>query len=378
MPEEQKTTDFEPLTPKPPRVAIIASRRIVSEFPLYLKYLLIGLADESVPVVLICPPGCEVDYIVPPAVEVVRHPAINVPLLEHYNLKLLLNRLSAFRPEMLHCLCETKAHLVRWLARQLNLNYLLNINSIVSRFHHIPVSNARCVAIIAPAKTIADNLAVTHPKLADRIRQINIGAFVQTSVACFANPDRLPGIVVAHPLDNHGELDNLFQAFRRLAIDNYQFMVALVGAGRAEKQLRRKLRNLGLLRLITIVPRLPGLDSAMAAADIFIAPRPSGSFNPLLLSAMSAGSVVAASKGGVDDLIIEDKTAFVFNPDDQLSIFNCLKRIFDTRELARHIAANAQQNLLQNHHVSAMVASMLALYRQAARPPQPQTESSAA
>jgi glycosyltransferase involved in cell wall biosynthesis len=372
MPKEQITSDLEPMPAKPLRVALIASHRIVTEYSLYLKYLLVGLADESVPVLLICPPRLDVDSIVPPAIEVVRHPAIDVPLLERYNRNLLINHLAGFKPDLLHCLCETNAALVRWLARQLNVSYLLNINSIISRFHYLPISTTRCIAIITPAKSIADNLAAAHhPKFADRIRQINIGAFVSGAAACFANPDRLPGIVVAHPLDSHGDLDNLFQAFHRLSIENYQFMVALVGTGKAEKLLRRKLRSLGLLRTITIVPRLPGLDSAMSAADIFIVPRPSQSFNPLLLSAMSVGSAVAACKGGVDDLIIDEKTAFVFNPDDQLSIYNCLRRLFDTREIARQIAANAQQHLRQNHLVSDMVASTLSLYRQAFKPHAP-------
>ena len=87
----------------------------------------------------------------------------------------------------------------------------------------------------------------------------------------------------------------------------------------------------------------------------------------LLLAAMGAGSVVAASKGGVDDLIIDEKTAIVFNPDDQLSVYNCLKRIFDARETARKIAADAQQFLRQNHYVSDMVGSTIQLYRQAVK-----------
>jgi len=32
---------------------------------------------------------------------------------------------------------------------------------------------------------------------------------------------------------------------------------------------------------------------------------------------MSIGAAVAACKGGVDDLIIGDKTALVFDPDDE-------------------------------------------------------------
>jgi glycosyltransferase involved in cell wall biosynthesis len=123
---------------------------------------------------------------------------------------------------------------------------------------------------------------------------------------------------------------------------------------------------------------LSGLSAALAAADIFVIPRPSFSFNMLLLSAMSVGSAVAASTGGVDDLIIDGKTALTFNPDDQISIYNALKRLFDMRDLARQIAANAQQYLRQNHHVSDMVASILQLYRQSARPPQSQAESTAA
>ena len=376
MPDEQITTDSEPQAPRPPRVAIIASSRTIAEYPLYLKFLLVGLADESVPVQLVCPPRLDVVTLVPPAVEVVRHPAIDIPLMERYNRRLLLRRLDEFGPDILHCLCEISAPLTRWLSRHLEIPYLLNVNSLVSRFQLLSLSPARCAAIIAPAKTIADNFAAGHPRFADRIRQINIGTFVDSSTACFAHPQRLPGIIVAGPLDNPVGLDNLFHALHRLIIDNYQFMVAIISAGRAEKQIRKQLRSLGLIRIVAIVPRLPGLESAMASADVFIVPRPCSGFNTLLLSAMSAGSVVASPKGGVDDLIIEGKTAFVFNPDDQLSIYNCLKRIFDSQLEARQIAYEAQQHLRQSHHVSDMVGSTLALYRKAAGPSSP-AESSA-
>ena len=108
----------------------------------------------------------------------------------------------------------------------------------------------------------------------------------------------------------------------------------------------------------------------------------------LLLAAMSAGSIVAACKGGVDDLIIEGKTALTFDPDDQLSIYNCLKRILGSQLEARQIAYEAQQHLRQNNHVSVMAGSTLAIYRQVAsrlskqksqtQPPQSQSDSPAA
>lgn len=375
MEDKQKTSDYEPQRPLPPRVALIASCRTVAEYPLYLKYLLVGLADESVPVLLVCPPVSEVEAVVPPSVETVRHPAIDILPLEFYNRKLLLGRLSEFRPDLVHCLCHTKAGLTRSLTRNLKLKYLLNFNSIAGRRRFLSLSKSRCAAIITPSKTIADSFAACHPKFADRVRQINIGTFVPETAACFARPKHLPCIVVAHPLNNQDNLRNLFEALHRLAIENYKFLAAIAGSGRRENQIRKQLTALGISRIITFVDRLSGLDSALSSTDIFILPRPGDGFNSLLLASMSAGAAVAASPGGADDLVIDGKTAVVFNPDDTLSIYYCLKRLFDTREFARQIASGAQQNLRQNHHVSDMIASTLQLYRQAAGTSSPKVEA---
>jgi hypothetical protein len=72
--------------------------------------------------------------------------------------------------------------------------------------------------INAPAKRCTDSIsAVAAPgsscrpndlgqcrqgpaRFAERIAQINIGAFVETDTICFTDPSRLPSIVVAHPL----------------------------------------------------------------------------------------------------------------------------------------------------------------------------------
>jgi len=73
---------------------------------------------------------------------------------------------------------------------------------------------------------------------------------------------------------------------------------------------------------------------------------------------------VAACKGGVDDFIIADRTAVVFNPNDEISIRGALQRLLDRKEFARQIARNAQQNLRENHSVSKMISSILQIYRE--------------
>jgi glycosyltransferase involved in cell wall biosynthesis len=205
-------------------------------------------------------------------------------------------------------------------------------------------------------------MAGLHPRLVDLIEQVNIGTFVAESGGCFSKPSRLATMVMAHPLDNADAFENLFSVVRHLLIDGYEFMMVAVGGGRAERQLWRLLTALGLLHVVTLVPRLVPWRPLLASGDIFIQPRPSPAFDPLLLEAMSVGAAVAGCKGGVDDLIIEEQTAVVFDPDDELSIMRTLRRLLDRREFARQLARSAQHYLRQNHTVSEMISAILRIY----------------
>lgn len=370
MNEEQKKSPSE----RTLRPALIVSENVVSEYTIFLEHLLVGLSNESIPVAMVSPRNCDMDSVVTGAVEVVRHPVFNLPLMGRLNRNELIEQLSRFKPTVLHCLCESKARLTKQLARQLDLPYVITVNSLHRRWRHfryqrrmhtLSVLSSHCATIIVPAQSIAENIVQVYPKYAERIKQIDIGTFAGESSVCFSEPSRLPSMVIAHPLDNVDKLENLFGAVRHLTIEGYEFMLVVIGGGRAERQLRRLLAALGLLQTVTIIPRLRPWRSVVGAGDIFIQPVASTSFNPLLLEAMSIGSVVAACKGGVDDLIIEDQTAVVFDPSDENNIMCCLQRLLDRRELARQIAEGAQQYLREHHTVSNMISSVLQTYRQA-------------
>jgi len=373
MSEEQKGLETKTAKKKLPRPALIISAKTIFEYSMFLEHLLVGFADESIPVALVCPENCNLASIVPPSVQVITHPAFNLPLLQRQNRRQLVGQLSDFKPTILHCLCQSKAQLARQLAWQLDLPYLLMVNSLQKRFGRLFISSSRCAKIIVPAKSIAANVAELYPDFAERIELINIGTFASATISCFRQPGWLASMMTAHPLDNESDFENLFGAVRHLAIDGYEFMLVVTGGGRAEKQVRKLLTALGLSQIVTIVPRLEMWRSVLAAGDIFIQPQPSNAFNPLLLEAMSVGAAVAACKGGVDDLIIEDKTAVVFDPTDELSIYGTLQRLFDRRELAQQIATAAQQYLRENHTVSNMLSSTLQAYQDAqlAQTPKP-------
>ncbi len=344
------------------RVALIASEHTICEYSIFLERLLIGLADESIPVALICPPGFNPGTAFTGVAEVVNHPVFDLPLMERLNTRLLTERLSKFEPTILHCLCESKASLTRQLARRLDLPYVLMVNSLQNKWSHLSFSSKHCAKIIVPAKSIAANMASVHPRFADLIEQINIGTFTAESSGCFSEPSRLATMVMTDPLDKADDFENLFSVIRHLMIDGYEFMTVVVGGGRAERQLWKLLSALGLLQIVSIVPRRMPWRSVLAAGDIFIQPKPNYFFDPVLLEAMSIGAAVAGCTGGVDDLIIEDRTAVVFDPNDEMSIMRTLQRLLDRREFARQIAGNAQQYLRENHSVSKMISATLQTY----------------
>ncbi|MFQ6035976.1 MAG: glycosyltransferase family 4 protein [Sedimentisphaerales bacterium] len=374
------------------RLALIVSEHTVYEYLVFLEHLLAGLVDESIPAVLICPATCDVESVIFGAVEVIRYPAIKLPLMEPYNRNRLIEQLAEFRPTVLHCLCESQAGLAKHLARRLDLPYVLMVNSLRNQYNpaincgprvkhgakylapsftggsHFTwgfLTSKHCAKIIVPAKSIAANMTKAYPRFAERIEQINIGAFVEPHCVCFSNPSRLASMVIAHSLDRVVDFENLFGALRHLAINGYEFMLVVIGTGRAERQLRKLLAALDLSHSVTIVGRLKPWRSILAAGDIFIQPQPDAAFNPFLLEAMSVGSAVAACKGEVDDLIIEGRTAVVFDPNDEISIRSCLQRLFDRKEFARQLAKEAQQYVRDNHSVNNMISATLRTYREA-------------
>ncbi|MHC4911945.1 MAG: glycosyltransferase family 4 protein [Planctomycetota bacterium] len=365
MTGEQKDSASKGAKAKSVRPALIASAKTLSDYSIFLKHLLVGFAAESVPTALICGTDCGIDSIVPPSVEVVKHPAFEIPLLWRQNRRILLERLEKFRPTILHCLCESKAALVRRLSRQLALPYVLTVNSLQKQWQQVSISSKRCARIIVPAKSIAANVMKVYPGFTDRVEEMSIGTFVSESSNCFGEVGRLASLVTTHLLDNVEDFENLFRAVKHLAIDRYEFILVMMGNGAGERKVRKLLTSLGLAQIVTIVPKLELWRPLLAAGDIFVQPQPSTTFNPLLLEAMSVGTAVAGCKGGVDDLIIADKTAVVFDPEDELSIRSKLQQLLDRPEMARGVATGAQQYLRENHSVSSMVSAILKTYQDA-------------
>ncbi|HNY80355.1 MAG: glycosyltransferase family 4 protein [Sedimentisphaerales bacterium] len=303
----------------------------------------------------------------PAPVDVFTYPALNLPFMERVGLESLALQLERFKPTVLHGLCESRAALARRLARRLSLPYVLGVNSLTGKSHRLSISPTRCARIIVPTETVGSSVLRSHGRFADRVRQIQPGTFAGTDPVCFADPSRLSTIVVAHRLDRVSDFAVLLKAAKVLLAEGHEFMIAIMGAGRAERRLRTKLAEYGLTRVVTIVPVLDPWRSVLAAGDIFVHLQPMPTFSGFLLEAMGLGVAVVACKGGVDDLIVHEDTALLYERNSEASLRQALVRLLEDHDGARRLAASAQGYVRQRYSVGAMVSAMLDTYIEALR-----------
>jgi len=277
----------------------------------------------------------------------------------------LVDKLRRFRPTVIHCLCESEAWLAKRLARSLDIPYVLSVNGFQRRFHTLHVSGKRLSHIVVPTEKVRDNVIASYAKFQDRISCVKYGSFVRAEPVCFCKPERVAGLVTYFPAIKYTAYENLFGALRHLMIEGYEFQLAVICAEGTESVLRKLLEALGLTERSTFVPELDRWRDILSAADIYVRAKQEDSFEPLLLEAMALGSAVAACRGGVDDILVEDNNCVLFDGEDELSIMASLKRLLDQREKSRKLASAAQEYVRLNHSVTDMVSALSDIYEHA-------------
>lgn len=348
------------------RAALIVDERMLRGQSAFLRHLLVGLTDEACSVRLVCPNGDSSDSMLCPTVEVIEHPLFKIPLFWRQNRAFVLAKLMKFKPTVLHCFSPSKARLTRYLAENLEIPYVLSVNSAVKKkFSRSSVSHSNCGALIAPSGSVAGHLKKVYRKYDRHIAQLNMGVFVEDFCSCFSKPNRVPSMVIAQRLENVLSFEPLLHALKHLAIDGYDFILAIIGTGRAEAKIHELVNAIGLSEKVTVVGNVRPLRPVFADADIFIQAQTNIDNSSHLLEAMSVGMVVAAAAGCGSDILIDGETAVLFESDDELNIYSCLQNLLDKREVAQGIAKEGQRYLKENHTVSKMITVLLNTYRTA-------------
>lgn len=344
------------------RAVIIVDQRSLRHYLTPLRHLLVGLNDQHHLTMLICPNESDAEAMIGAPISKIIYPVLNFPMMSRWGKASVLEKLRKFKPTVIHCFSARRIGFTRYLARQLGIPYVVTADLFHKPLLHSFVFRRQCESVITFSKNVYERLHAKHSRLGKLVRLVNPGTFVEDECACFSNSQHVASLVISQRLANSFDFELFLDAVKHLAIDGYEFIVAIIGKGPAERSVHKTIMRLGLSQIVTVVPPMQPLQSIFAGADIFVCLEYTPGLNSRLFDAMSVGMVAAAGRKNAGDLLVDGKTAMFFDMHDELSIYSALRKLLGKRDFARQIAKAGQEHLRKHYTVSKMVDSLLEIY----------------
>ncbi len=151
-------------------------------------------------------------------------------------------------------------------------------------------------------------------------------------------------------------LDLLINAYSKIAANNPDLVLILVGGGEVDQRLRELVVRLNIEDRVLIAGRIPHhhVRDAYAMMDIMIYPRYSIRLTELVtplkpLEAMAMGKAVIASNiGGHRELIAHGETGILFPAGDATALSKAILLILNDSKLLERIGAKGIQYVMEN------------------------------
>lgn len=193
---------------------------------------------------------------------------------------------------------------------------------------------------IAPGKVAVIPNAVDtrrfHPERRSEALRRELGA---------RDGDILIGVVSR--LDRGKGLFEAIEAARLLAAKGLKFHMSFIGKDTVDDPgtgalMEKKIAELGLGDRITMAGHRTDIEAVTASLDLFLMPAPGETFGRVLIEAMAAGvPLVAASGGGVPDIVHHEQEGLLVKPFDAEGMAAALERLLTEPGLRERTAAAA-------------------------------------
>lgn len=167
----------------------------------------------------------------------------------------------------------------------------------------------------------------------------------------------------------------LIRACKSLADRGKPFRCTIAGSGPQEAELRAEIERLGLGQVVSVTgkPLLQEkIPEFMHGGDVYCLPcvwAKDGDVDGLpqmLMEAMACGlPAVSTRLVGIPDLILEEETGLLAEPEDHEGLALCLERILEDKGLARKLADAGRRRVIEVFDLSRSLASLTAEYRRA-------------
>ncbi len=372
--EPQTATIAAPAEVRPERlrVAWIAGATTAEQYGRALQPLAIGLMDELIEIVALCPAGADVQELPSPPVETVFCGRTRRFGLFTRAVEALARELRRRKVRLLHALDAGAWPLTVELGRLAGLNCIVSSRGLAD-VQALRRWRRSVTAVLAGSQPIRDALLARRVAPAERVELVRPGVYQVRGASCFPGGEVRISIVAGGPMDDLASFEAVIRCFAALKRSGRDYVFFLMGNGRAERRLRNLAEALGLRAELTFVDRQPPrlLPEIFKAADIYVAPVPDRSIDMPCLLAMAAGVPVLAAKGGASDFLIDGQTALRFARGDAADLTAKLTGLLDDRAAAVGLAEGALAHLRAHHSPAGAVTAVTRIYRQVAAVPTP-------
>lgn len=257
-----------------------------------------------------------------------------------------------------------------WLGRMLQVKYSLTAHVVSIRYPQAIIARAvkEAAFVVSDTKEVYQLLSTMEPRGLHLIRNgINLENFP------FRPPlYRLPGtpiILAVGSLFEAKGFDVLIQACAILYKKGVHFTCRIIGEGKERKSLEKMVRDLGLADLI----QMPGslsfgeLLQEYVAAALFVMPSKnsvagSDGLPTVLIESMAMGvPVVGTLKAGIPDLIEPGETGLMAEPDDAVSLADCIYSILKDGKLREKLALTGRKLIEDKFDIKSSTSKLITL-----------------
>ena len=332
-----------------------------------LQPLAIGLMDEMVDVVALCPQQADVRELPNPPVDVLPYGRPPWWSFRDRTLDRLADQLRRRKVQLVHALEVSVADLARDLAALLEVPYLVNSFTLQAGGWQVRAEHGAW-SVLAASDIIRQDLLDRRVSGEAQTRLVRPGIYQVRNPTCFIYPQHHVVIAAGGRLDDFVAFDAVLRTFAEIRKRKYDSIFFIIGNGRNERLIRDQARKLGLLHDLTFVDRPSGTQLAgiFKAADLYISPVVERDIDINSLLAMAAGVPVLACGSGASDFLVQDDTALFFRQGDTAQLTETLCRLLDDHAAASAIAAAALDHLRARHSPTHMIGRYAEIYRQAA------------
>ncbi len=355
------------MAPKPLKVVLLSDRFEVRGSCAYTLRLLKHLELFGIDAHVVCPNADMIPASVRAMLPIHVYPHLRVPLWGRVILGMIRRDLEPHPPNLIHVQSRRMLSAGAWLARELQVPYILTVHDYLSVRERLRLDRKFGKRVVAVSESVKSELLLQADLPSGLVTVIPAGVEIPSDehLKPVLSPDKIPVVGTAGPLESVKGLPFFLGAAQRVLaqLPHVQFLIA--GAGPEEQNLRRLVRELGIVEAVTFVPNLSDFSTALEAMDIFCLPSLRQGLGTIMLDAMGRGvPVIATGVGGVFTAVSDNETGLVVPPSNSARLAERILELLNDPLKARALGAKGREVVKEQFGVERMVRETADLYRE--------------